>query len=83
MVAAGPAIYLLAHTLFRYRLTGTLGLREPLGTLACVVVGFVGLFVPALVFAALLILVLVGVIGADYFAASRRDEVARGKVLDR
>lgn len=79
-VAAGPAIYLLAHMLFRYRLTGTLGVRKPIGTLACVVVGFVGLFVPALVFAGFLILVLVGVIGADYFAASRRDEVARGKV---
>src|SRR5919112_5254183 len=47
-VAAGPAVYLLAHTLFRYRLTGTLGVAKPLGTLACVAVGFLGLFVEAL-----------------------------------
>jgi len=73
-VAAGPAIYLLAHTLFRYRLTGTMGIRKPLGTLACVVVGFVGLFVPSLVFEGLLIVVLVGVIGSDYLPASRREE---------
>src|ERR671918_1838969 len=39
-VAAGPAVYLLAHTLFRYRLTATLGMAKPLGTLACVAVGF-------------------------------------------
>lgn len=60
-VAAGPAVYLLAHLLFRYRLTGTLGVAKPLGTLACVAVGIVGLFVPALVLAAALVVVLVTV----------------------
>jgi low temperature requirement protein LtrA len=72
-VAAGPAIYLLAHTLFQYRLTGTMGIRKPLGALTCFVVGFVGLFIPALVLAGLLILVLVALIGSDYLAASRRE----------
>jgi low temperature requirement protein LtrA len=70
-VAAGPAIYLFALTLFGYRLTGTLSKRKLFGTLACVVVGFVGLFLPALVFAGLLILVLVAVIGSNYLVASR------------
>jgi len=70
-VAAGPAIYLFALTLFGYRLTGTLSKRKLFGTLACVVVGFVGLFLPALVFAGLLILVLVMVIGSNYLVASR------------
>jgi low temperature requirement protein LtrA len=70
-VAAGPAIYLFALTLFGYRLTGTLSRRKLFGTLACVVVGFVGLFLPALVFAGLLILVLVMVIGSNYLVASR------------
>jgi low temperature requirement protein LtrA len=70
-VAAGPAIYLFAHTLFGYRLTGTLSKRKLFGTLACVAVGFVGLFLPALVLAALLILVLVAVIGSNYLVASR------------
>ena len=65
-VAAGPAVYLLAHTLFGYRLTGSMGRAKPLGTLACVVVGFVGLLVPALVLAGLLIVVLVAVIGSSY-----------------
>jgi low temperature requirement protein LtrA len=70
-VAAGPAIYLFALTLFGYRLTGTLSKRKLFGTLTCVVIGFVGLFVPALVLAGLLILVLVAVIGSNYFLASR------------
>jgi low temperature requirement protein LtrA len=70
-VAAGPAIYLLALTLFGYRLTGTLSKRKLFGTLACVVVGFVGLFLPALVLAGLLIVVLVAVIGSNYLVASR------------
>ena len=77
-VAAGPAIYLLAHTLFGLRLTGTLSKRKLFGTLACVVVGFAGLFLPALVFAGLLILVLVAVIGSNYLVASQSN--ARGTV---
>jgi low temperature requirement protein LtrA len=70
-VAAGPAIYLFALTLFGYRLTGTLSKRKLFGTLACVVVGFVGMFSPALVLAGLLIVVLVAVIGSNYLLASR------------
>jgi low temperature requirement protein LtrA len=76
-VAAGPAVYLLAHTLFGYRLTGTLSKRKLSGTLACVVVGLVGLFLPALAFAGLLIAVLVAVIGSNYLVASR--VMARGE----
>src|SRR3712207_7628987 len=64
-VAAGPAIYLFALTLFGYRLTGALSKRKLFGTLGCVVVGFAGLFLPALVLAGLLIVVLVAVIGSD------------------
>jgi low temperature requirement protein LtrA len=70
-VAAGPAIYLFALTLFGYRLTGTLSKRKLFGTLACVVVGFVGMFSPALVLAGLLIVVLVAVIGSNYLLAWR------------
>ena len=73
-VAAGPAVYLLAHTLFRYRLTGTLGVAKPLGTLACVVVGFLGLFVPALVLAGALIIVLVMVIVSGYVAVPQGEK---------
>jgi low temperature requirement protein LtrA len=70
-VAAGPAVYLLAHTLFAYRLTGEWYMSKLLGTLACVAVGFVGLFVPALVLGAALIAVLVAVIAAGYLAVPR------------
>ncbi|HEX5851234.1 MAG TPA: low temperature requirement protein A [Rubrobacter sp.] len=75
-VAAGPAVYLLAHSLFTRRLTGKWYPSKLLGTLACVAVGFVGLFVPALVLAAALILVLVAVIAAGYLAPRSRVEGA-------
>ena len=70
-VAAGPTVYLLAHALFARRLTGEWYASKLLGTLACVVVGFVGLFVPALVLGAALIVVLVAVIAAGYLATPR------------
>jgi low temperature requirement protein LtrA len=70
-VAAGPAVYLLAHTLFASRLTGSMGRAKPLGTLACAAVGFAGLLVPALVLAGLLIVVLVAVIGSSYSGSGK------------
>ena len=73
-VAAGPAVYLLAHTLFRYRLTATLGMAKPLGTLACIAVGFLGLFVPALALAGALIMVLVTVTASGYLATPQREK---------
>jgi low temperature requirement protein LtrA len=73
-VAAGPAVYLLAHALFRYRLTGSMGAAKPVGTLACVAVGFAGLFVPALALAGALIVVLLAVIASGYLAASQPQE---------
>jgi low temperature requirement protein LtrA len=76
-VVAGPALYLLAHTLFRLRMTGTVSWKRLGGALACVAVGGVGAFVPALVVAALLVAVLVGVIVAEQVAAARR--AARGE----
>jgi len=72
-VAAGPAVYLFAHTLFGYRLTRLVYKTKLFGTLACIAVGFVGLFMPALVLAGLLIVVLVAVIGASHLVASRVD----------
>jgi low temperature requirement protein LtrA len=70
-VAAGPAVYLLAHTLFAHRLTGKWYMSKLLGTPACVAIGFVGLFVPALVLGAALIVVLVAVVAAGYLGAPR------------
>jgi low temperature requirement protein LtrA len=75
-VVAGPAVYLLAHTLFRLRMAGSVSWNRLFGALACVAIGFIGIFTPALVVAALLILVLVAVIVSEYVAAARRN--ARG-----
>ena len=72
-VAAGPAIYLLAQTLFGYRLTGSLGKNKLFGTLACVVAGFIGLFVPSIVLSGLLIVVLLAIIGSSYLTAFRHE----------
>ena len=76
-VVAGPAIYLLAHALFRLRMAGSVSWKRLGGALVCVLVGFVGVYVPALVVAALLIAVLVAVIVSEYIAAARRS--ARGE----
>jgi low temperature requirement protein LtrA len=76
-VVAGPAIYLLAHALFRLRMAGSVSWRRLGGALACLATGLIGAFVPALVVAALLIAVLVAVISSEYVAAARRR--ARGE----
>ena len=80
-VAAGPAVYLFAYTLFGYRLTGVVYKTKLLGALACVAVGFVGLLVPALVLAGLLIVVLVAVIGYSYLAPSGVEAEGDASVL--
>ena len=76
-VAAGPTLYLLAHVALRLRMTGTVSVKRLLGAAACVVVGFVGAFVPALVMGAMLVSVLVGVIVWEQIAGARRR--ARGE----
>ena len=80
-VAAGPAVYLFAYTLFGYRLTGVVYKTKLFGALACVAVGFVGLLVPALVLAGLLIVVLVAVIGSSYLAPSDVEAEGEPSVL--
>ena len=76
-VVAGPALYLLAHVLFRLRLAGSVSWKRLGGTGACLAVAIVGTFAPALVVEALLVVVLVGVIVAEHAAAVRR--AARGE----
>jgi low temperature requirement protein LtrA len=76
-VVAGPAIYLLGHTLFRLRMAGTVSWKRLGGAIGCVAAGAVGAFAPALVLAALLVVVLVAVIASERVAAARR--TARGE----
>jgi low temperature requirement protein LtrA len=76
-LVAGPAIYLLAHALFRLRMAGSISWRRLGGALACVAIGGVRAFAPGLVVAALLFCVLVAVIASEHIAAARRR--ARGE----
>jgi low temperature requirement protein LtrA len=76
-VIGGPALYLLAHVALRLRLTGSIGGRRLAGALACLAVGAIGTFAPALAVAGLLLGVLVAVIVGDHVAGARR--TARGE----
>jgi low temperature requirement protein LtrA len=76
-VVAGPALYLLAHALFRLRMTGTVSWKRLGGAIACVAAGVIGAVAPAVVLAALVFAVLIAVIGAEYVAGARRR--ARGE----
>jgi low temperature requirement protein LtrA len=82
-VVAGPAIYLIGHTLFRLRMTGTISRKRLFGALACLATGIVGMFVSALVLAGLLIAVLVAVIGSEHVAAARRRTRGEPSPLER
>ena len=68
IVAGGPALYLLGHVLFRLRMIGTIRWMRLGGAGACVVAGFVGTVVPALVLAALLVALLVALIAIERVA---------------
>jgi low temperature requirement protein LtrA len=72
VVVGGPALYLVAHTLFRLRVSGTTGWRRPLGAAVCVLLGLVLGDAHALTVAILVLLVLVAVISGDEVAARRR-----------
>jgi low temperature requirement protein LtrA len=82
-VVAGPALYLLAHVALRLRMTGTISVKRLTGALACVAVGGVGTFAPALVVLALLVAVLVTVIAAEQLAAARRRARGEASPLER
>jgi low temperature requirement protein LtrA len=82
-VVCGPALYLLAHVALRLRMTGTLSARRLVGALACLAVGAVGTFAPALVVAGLLFGVLVAVIVGDQLAAARRKARGEPSALER
>ena len=83
-VVAGPAIYLLAHALFRLRMAGSLSARRLTGAVLCAVLGAaIGTRVPALVLAALVLAVVVGVIAAEQVSGARRARRGEPSPLDR
>ena len=82
-VVCGPALYLIAHVALRLRMTHTIGTRRLAGAIACLAVGAIGTFCPALVVAALLLGVLVAVIVADQVTATRRRRRGAPSPLER
>jgi low temperature requirement protein LtrA len=76
-VVAGPALYLLGHTLFRLRMSRSISWKRLGGAIACLALGLLGGAIPAVALAALLVAVLVSVIGLEHWAAWRRS--ARGE----
>jgi low temperature requirement protein LtrA len=71
-VVGGPALYLFGHALFRLRMAGSIAWKRLAGALACLFAGLVGLALPALAVAALLVGILAAVVGAEQLAAARR-----------
>jgi low temperature requirement protein LtrA len=82
-LVCGPALYLLAHVALRLRMTATISSRRLAAALACLAIGTVGTFAPALVVTGLLFGVLVAVIVADQVAAARRRERGDPAPLER
>ena len=82
-VVAGPAIYLVAHVLFRLRLTGTVSRKRLAGAAACALVGVLAARADALVVAVLVFAVLASVIGAEHLASARRSRRGEPSPLER
>lgn len=74
VVVAGRGLYLLAHALFRRRMTGSWASKRLFGAAGCLAAGAAGPFVPALVLAGLVNGVLAAVIASEHVAAARRGE---------
>ena len=82
-VVCGPALYLLAHVALRLRMTHAISTRRLAGAVACLAVGVIGTFAPALAVSAMLLAVLVAVIVADQVVATRRRRRGQPSPLDR
>jgi low temperature requirement protein LtrA len=82
-IVAGPAIYLLAHVLFRLRVAGTVSWKRLGGALACVAAGAVGAFAPALVVVTLVVAILAAVIASEEIAGARRRARGEPSALER
>src|ERR687893_2381044 len=83
VVVGGPGLYLLAHALFRRRMTGSWGPKRLYGAAGCLAVGAAGPFVPALVLAGLVIAGLSVVIASHPAAAPQRSRRGEPTPLER
>jgi low temperature requirement protein LtrA len=82
-VAGGPALYLLGHVGFRWRMTGTPSIKRLVAAAACVAAGLLGIVLSALATAALVLAVLVGLIVIERIAAIRRRRRGEPSPLER
>ena len=82
-VVAGPVIYLVGHVLFRLVMARSLSMRRLGGAIACVLVGVLGLVVPALAVAVLIVLVLAVIIGSEQASGMRRRRQGEPSPLQR
>jgi len=70
VIVAGPALYLLGHVLFRFRMSGSVSWMRLGGAVACVVVAFAGIALTAIVLSGLLVGILVLVIAGETLTRS-------------
>jgi low temperature requirement protein LtrA len=82
-VAGGPALYLLGHVSFRWRMTGTPSIKRLVAAAGCVAAGFLGAVLPALAAAALVLAVLIGLIASERIAGMRRRRRGEPSPLER
>jgi low temperature requirement protein LtrA len=71
-VICGSIIYLLAQLALRLRLSGTISTRRSIAIVACAAVGLLLASAPAIVVAAGVLMVLVGLVVADQIVRTRR-----------
>ena len=83
VVVAGPGLYLLAHALFRRRMTGSWGRKRLFGAFGCFAVGAAGPFVWGIVLSGLVLAVLVTVIVSEYLSGVRRARQGEPTPLER
>lgn len=82
-LAAGPALYLIGHLLFRLRMAGSISVRRLVATLAIGALGVAGAAMPALLVMSLMTAVLVAVVVSDQLEARARRRRGEPSPLER
>ena len=65
VIVAGPALYLLGHVLFRFRVAASMSWVRLGGAVACVVIAIAGFVLPAIALSGLLVGILALVIAGE------------------
>jgi low temperature requirement protein LtrA len=81
-LAGGPALYLAGHVAFRLRMAHSLSPKRVGATIALVLAGLLGLVMPTLACASLLLAILIALIVAELVAGRRRQRSGRPSPLE-